>query len=66
MCVDYWSVKVYRCGHPLKQFVYTKECDEARKNGTPCTEGTRTEGHFASSKQMNDCEACNDEGYSRT
>jgi len=65
MCDKEVSTYLYKCGHRAKKFIRVKRCTVAKNRGSDCTGTDMKEKEIGSSRRRDDCEECNDEGYSR-
>jgi len=66
MCDYVVSKYIYKCGHDAKKWVRTDRCDKARTRGSDCTGDDLKEKEIGSTRRRDDCDECDDEGYSRT
>jgi hypothetical protein len=65
MCDNEVSKYIYKCGHTTKKFIRIKRCQPAEERDSDCTGNDLKEKEIGSSRRKDDCEQCNDEGYSR-
>jgi hypothetical protein len=65
MCDKEVSKYIYKCGHETKKFIRVKRCPAAEARDSDCTGNDLKEKEIGSSRRKDDCEQCNDEGYSR-
>jgi hypothetical protein len=65
MCDYIVSKYIHKCQHEVKRWVRTERCADAQSRGSDCTGDDLKEKEIGSTRRRDDCEQCNDEGYSR-
>ena len=66
MCDYVVSKFIYKCGHEAKRWVRTERCAKAEARNEDCTGNDMKEKEIGSTRKRDDCNECNDEGYSRS